>query len=643
VSQANSTATQTKAPPACRTPSRSRALPTRSFAAITLGLLAISSAPSAGAQVFDDAPTEAPVLQPPRVMGGFARETAYVGDAVEYQVIVEVPEDTPEPVVDWPEGLSATPAGRSMSQRSSTGIDASGRAVVNTKRFVTYTYSVTPQRAGTFIVPPARVTISGQTHQTRQASLRVREPEPAPGFSLTAEIERPTLYVGEAARLQLVWTVGSEATPPSLEPSTIPDGFEIYPDLAAIAGVPRTKLYESSIGGTSVAGRVEDGVGGAPTRLVFDLIVRPTRPGAFELGPFTAVFDQTSRSRPRVRAVSRAGAIDVEVISPPAEGRPAGFTGLIGAYELRAQIDRDSVAVGDPVTLTLTLRGPEPLPATLQPPALPSIPELADNFRLSPDGWTEASRSFGEREYTTVIRAARPQAARVPPIVLPTFDPGAGEYVTTATAPIPLRVRAVREVTARDAVVGSPVPAPGGVQHIEPVPLVTSAAAAWAADRAGPVLAARSARTLPERLREPGSIALLSAGPCLAAIALLVRRGRTHRKTPSARRSRAVRRGVSHLARGDHAGAVRAVIADLRTVPEHSVTAADLGTLDLPEPDRQVLAAAVESATRGRYAGHRDPPVGAGQGAGPPALTRAHLSRLAAAIDPVTNGPEARR
>jgi len=119
-----------------------------------------------------------------------------------------------------------------------------------------------------------------------------------------------------------------------------------------------------------------------------------------------------------------SNALDLVVRQLPEQGKPPGFSGHVGSYQISATASPVQVNVGDPITLTVNLSGPAFLQGVDLPP-LQQQPELAKNFRLP------AERSPGKIQgnsvqFTQTIRAARAEVAQIPSIELPYFDPVAG-------------------------------------------------------------------------------------------------------------------------------------------------------------------------------------------------------------------------
>jgi hypothetical protein len=160
---------------------------------------------------------------------------------------------------------------------------------------------------------------------------------------------------------------------------------------------------------------------------------------------------EVSRTRPLVATVPRA---DIEIKAPPAEGRPASFTGAVGRFDFAVSAKPTDVVVGDPVTLTMTIADRTPGTARLEalrPPDLHEVRELSEGFRVPTDplaGVVDGRR----KTFTQTIRARDENVRRIPPIPFAYFDPVDKRYVTSSSNPIPLTVAPATEVSVNDVV-----------------------------------------------------------------------------------------------------------------------------------------------------------------------------------------------
>ena len=117
-------------------------------------------------------------------------------------------------------------------------------------------------------------------------------------------------------------------------------------------------------------------------------------------------------------------------VRPLPPGEPDAFTGAVGRYSVASEMDLDSVDIGDPVTLTLTVSGEgnmESLPA----PEWPDVPgwRAFDNdapYQMSiVDGKVQ-----GAREFERVFIPSASGSYAFPPVEYAYFDPYIGEYVS---------------------------------------------------------------------------------------------------------------------------------------------------------------------------------------------------------------------
>jgi hypothetical protein len=107
------------------------------------------------------------------------------------------------------------------------------------------------------------------------------------------------------------------------------------------------------------------------------------------------------------------------------------------------------VSVGDPITLKVTLSGPEYL-GNVDLPPLQNETELATYFKI-PDERAEGKIVGKTKVFNQTIRAKNESVKEIPPITLAYFDTKKKRYGTVSTAPIPIVVHPTKVLTAVDA------------------------------------------------------------------------------------------------------------------------------------------------------------------------------------------------
>lgn len=190
----------------------------------------------------------------------------------------------------------------------------------------------------------------------------------------------------------------------------------------------------------------------------------------------------------------------LRILPLPAEGRPGGFEGAIGRFEIAAACDRATVDEGEVFRLTVTLRGEGN--GTLPRLDLPGF----HVYGTAPED--------GGRRAVLDVAALSADVKEIPSIPFAFFDPAGAGYRVVRTDPIPLEVRPRARETP---------PPPAG----DPTaPVLLAVAVALAVPVAALLLwlrlrPAREAPPDPEALRVRGAFAALRAaaaggGPDLA-------------------------------------------------------------------------------------------------------------------------------
>jgi hypothetical protein len=368
-------------------------------------------------------------LAEPRVRGTLSTNTAGVGEAVEYELTIEgdsAPENPPVPIVD---GLEL----RGTSQSSQLSITNS-----NVTRRVTITYTLVPKREGNFTIPGLEVRVGNRVLKTLPATLTVAPGEAVtePGDFAFAKISLPkrSLYIGEVAPLEIRLYLSAEGRwDLRSSPALNGDGFSIQPlnkpaqHDVELAGKRYILVSYSTVLTPAKAGKLS--VGPVPVNLV---VSKPSR-NRQRLGPFGML-----AMEPAQDISVNAPALEIQVKPLPVEGRPDGFSGAVGKFEFAATGTPDRVKIGEPVSMTLTIKGSGNFDRIGQPP-------LAE-----PEGWTtySAKQKFddggnaGTEGVKTFELPVTPTAKKttMPVFVFSFFDPEAAKYVTLKSAASPLNV-----------------------------------------------------------------------------------------------------------------------------------------------------------------------------------------------------------
>ena len=336
------------------------------------------------------------------------------------------------------------------------------------KRDVTFNYRwrVLPATAGTYRLPPLRVEQGALAASTPAATFEAVAVPDTMDMIVRMRLPADDVFVGETFDAAVEWLLAREVE--SYEfvvPLFELDGAVVE----AAPGTGRKVPFTAGAGEVSLPlERGEEVVGGRQyTRFAFPARITLARSGAFDLEPVrVAARLQTGEERDRFgfrrpryelfRAEGRPRRLTARAL--PVAGRPASFVNAIGrGFSIDVAASRTIVSVGDPVELTVRLRGDAPLEGLSLPPldgpeglpaALFGVP--AGSVAGSVDAQTNT------KVFTVTIRVRSDEAREVPPIAFSWFDPQAREYRTARSRPIALSVEPTELVGAREVVAAAP-------------------------------------------------------------------------------------------------------------------------------------------------------------------------------------------
>ena len=259
------------------------------------------------------------------------------------------------------------------------------------------------------VTMPIMVNVTGSSQALQQLTAGSLQPSRLTGqdFYVEAEVDDQTPYIGQ----QITYTLRFYSANVFARP--------IYdaPDFAGFWNPGNSSENESL---ASVSGR-------SYNVTEINTILFPTLAGDLKIEPTNV----TVRGGLLGSNVTEYPTRQIDLtVRPLPSNEPAAFTGAVGRYSMGASIDTDSVALGDPVILTLTVSG-EGNMRSLPAPFWPDVPgwRALDNdapFQMS----TTGGKVEGVRKFERVLIPNASGSYVFPPIEYAYFDPHLGEYVT---------------------------------------------------------------------------------------------------------------------------------------------------------------------------------------------------------------------
>jgi hypothetical protein len=472
---------------------------------------------------------------------------------------------------------------------------------------VTYAVEVTPSRAGPLDLPPITVKVDGREVKSRPMRIEVRSSDAADLLSAEIFAKRPEVWVGEPLELVLRIVVKPFVDPVhgqlnesqmwSLVDVANGDWGPFEAEMADIVrrqGTPRSHQeqrdgsvrYVYELAAQAWPPKAGDpGIDPVRIRMTYPLGLQATQ--GFFMEPGLRVTD----ARPLAVTATPA---PITVRPPPEEGRPPSFAGAVGRFAIAVEAKPTEVAVGDPVTLTVTIedRTGRARLESLLPPPLASEPALVRDFKVPGEALSGVVAGASKR-FTVTVRPLRAGIEAVPPIAFSSWDPERAAYETVLSAPIPITVRPADRMDLGRIVSNSPGAAPtpaaqtqltdveGGLVANKPV---TPALLAGAEPRFGAGLA----------------LALLAPPVAVAGAAAWNLHRRRHEAEPGRARRSGARRAAERRLRSATAPAE---VAAAVTGYVEDVTGRAAGTVTRGDVERILRDAGAEPALGERCAG----------------------------------------
>lgn len=423
----------------------------------------------------------APILCP-AVLAASLRATAvveridlFVGEPFIFQIQVAGSENPQQPDLSHLDDFAVEFRGGQQNSRRSVTI-VNGKVTQNVQEGYFFSYQLTPNREGRLIIPSITVFADGHSTHTEPLEVNAKKPVETDDFKLSLRLSKDHCYVGEPITLTVVWYIGKDVKSFNF---TLPllnnDAFDFAsPQVDMHSG---KKLYRIPLADGEVIGeKGRDRIGAKDfATITFEKILIPKQAGNVTIEPatvacsalvgyenrqgmfnddfFSDFFNDDFFGRGR-RGIYRtvvvpSNSLSLRVSDLPEKGRPANFAGHVGEYRIAATAAPTEVSVGDPVTLTLSLGGPEYLD-NVKMPLLDRQPNLVRDFKI-PKERAAGEISGKSKKFTQTIRALKADVKEIPSIELPYFDTRTGAYSIARTEPIPLTVKKTRVVTVLDA------------------------------------------------------------------------------------------------------------------------------------------------------------------------------------------------
>jgi len=383
-----------------------------------------------------------------RVESSFNPATITLSNASTYQIIVHGSQQAPSGSVPSVKGLKFSSPPRTL--RSASFING-----VPSVRFE-LTFTVTPEKPGSFIVPSWEIEVENKTHKVPSANLQVLPPNQKDKLRqaeqrqqqedlrqaafLEFSCPRPFLFKGETveAKVSLFLWDRLPVTRIDQVPAKNADGISITE-----LGQPSEERNVRKFNKTYSVYSWNFGLTGAITgnhKITFEssirVRIRNGRNSPFNNPFFNDPFFGFGREE-SLQVVSNT--LDLEIKPLPNKDRPTSFQGAIGDLKINSNPDKNQVSVGDPIRLTCTIHGSGNF-AAMPAPDL----SFGDKFKVGPPAFSFSGNSMtkqeGSQTFEYIVTPLEAGILEIPPISFAYFNPEKEQYFSLNTSAHRIRV-----------------------------------------------------------------------------------------------------------------------------------------------------------------------------------------------------------
>lgn len=407
------------------------------------------------------------------------KDTVSLGESFIFQIQldgIDTPQGGAGPDMSGLADFSVESLGGQSNNRSSITIVNGKVNKVESFGYI-HSYRLTPRKTGQLVIPPLVVPMDAagaKTLRTQPVTIRVTPAEATDDFRLEVQFAKTQFYVGEPVSVSVIWYLNRDVKSvhfdlPWMETagfSVLEPGKEQDPGRQVVQIPLGQSVVPAEKGRKILGGREyttvsfprvllgkEPGTYRIPESTVScTALVGYSKPGRSSNNPFDGFFgdDVFNMGRREVTKtfVARSQPVTLTVKGLPQEGKPSDFSGIVGRVRVETSANPLDVSVGDPITLTVSISGPE----VLDPIELPSLSrdaELEKSFKI-PEEMATGFVKDGRKIFTQTLRAKSDAVKAIPPIKISIFDPERGEYQVAAGNPIPIQVKPTRIVTGAD-------------------------------------------------------------------------------------------------------------------------------------------------------------------------------------------------
>ncbi len=309
----------------------------------------------------------------------------------------------------------------------------------------THQYILTPLKKGLLTIPPLPVRHKGKSIFTENIDIVVDNQKVTRGLNagsdifVKATVNDDSPYPGQPIIYTFSLYYGVQVSGPSLK---LPD-FKNF----SVKENDKDKQFSTLINGREYQ------------VIERNVILDPLKPGTFTIPPSVLncqmVVERRQRSRDPfdsffndpffnrgalTKKTLRTNPVVVRVMPLPKNPYPVPFSGLVGRFGLKAELESAVVNVGDSTNLSLILEGQGNLMDATEPPV--NVPSGFKMYKDTPeeDISLNAEGYSGKKTFRLALVGVKEGSYTIPPVSMVYFDAEKGVYRVLSTQPVNITV-----------------------------------------------------------------------------------------------------------------------------------------------------------------------------------------------------------
>ncbi|MEO0510633.1 MAG: BatD family protein [Verrucomicrobiota bacterium] len=380
-------------------------------------------------------------FNPPRVA---------MGDNTQYIVEIKETSSTAQPQIERVNSLPIPEPGGLELRNGRTSSGQQTRFINGTAEYsVTQNLIIdaTPPRVGRYTIPAYAFEYKGERYVAPAATLEVVERDADAGPTtdelvfLKAEIPE-SLYVGQTSTVELqlfiaegVRLSGLNSFDRSADGFTISELPENYDESSGMLNGRRYSILKWPLTLTPIQT--------GPQKISFEFVITAQLPGqqrgrnSFGRSPFGGgLFDDLFGKSERMNVYTDVDAVNVLSLPEP---QPDSFSGAIGEFSMEVGTDADATVQGEPIMLSVIIRGRGNFPR-IEGPDFPNSPDWRN---YDPEQQFEAmdeQELSGSKRFDYLFVPQRAGKLKLPETEFSYFDPSERKYIKLSAPSIEVPV-----------------------------------------------------------------------------------------------------------------------------------------------------------------------------------------------------------